>query len=273
MIRIQKTNNHQIEFLLFILISLFICSCQPFQRDLNLHGQNTATNEVTPFQSNPQATATIGPVKSTPVTPSLPVAYQDLKIDGIKATSEFEPQLKTWIWKDKKGNIRRLLDPFSEHLLVRTYIPEDRLAYEIDYAFKWEVNLVNYDIYPTHAPFGSAYVKLLKNKYPGILSQANDQTGIVFRILQAKSNDLPGNIPVITLLDVGMEKERFFLKPTYLSSTNEYVLAMGLSTDFLTRKGAINTYTEEMLNNCFNPEPSANPTGAWGIEVYKHTIK
>jgi hypothetical protein len=256
-----------------IQMGLFICSCQPTQKEISLQVKKTDIYEVTPFQPNLQATATNDLVSTTPDSPSLPVAYQDLKIDGYKTTVEFSPELNTWIWKDKKGNIRRLLDLFSGHLLARTYIPEDRLAYEIDYAFKWEVNLVNYDIYSTHAPFGSAYIKLLKNKYPEILSLASDQTGIVFRILQIKVNELPSNAQVITLLDAGTERERFFLKPIYLSSSNEYILSMGLANDFLTRKGAINTYTEEMLNYCFNAELSANSTGAWGIEVYKHTIK
>lgn len=261
------------EILLFLFLSFSICSCHPFQKEPITQGQDVGTHEITPFLPKAQSTATNVPLNLTTVIPQLPEVLRELKIDGQKVTAEFSPQLNTWIWKDKKGSIRRLLDPLSGHLLVRTAIPKDHLAFEIDYAFKWEVNLVNYDIYPTHAPFGSAYIKLLKNKYPEILSQTNDHTGIVFRILLLKANELPKNTPMVTLLDVGTQRERFFLPPFYLSGSNEYVFSMGLTTDFLNRKGAINTYTEEMLNYCLSPVPVENPSGVWGIEVYKHTIK
>jgi hypothetical protein len=181
--------------------------------------------------------------------------------------------LNTWIWRDKKDNIRRLLDPLTRHLLARTSVADDRLTYDIDYVFRWEVNLVNYDFYTAHAPFGTAYIKLLKSKYPAVFSEADEKTGIVFRILQASSSEVPISSQITTLLDGGTETERFFIKPVYLPSTNEYVLTMGLKIDFLTRKGAINSYTEEMLNHCASSMYPSNPSGSWGIEVYKHTIK
>lgn len=194
-------------------------------------------------------------------------------MDGRTSDAEFDPALSAWIWRDKKGGIRRVLDAQSGHLLARTIIDNDRLAYEIDLSFKWEVNLVNYQYYPTHAPLGTAYINLLKLKHPNVISQANDQTGIIFRILQTTGEDLPISTRPVTQLDAGTEKERFFLKPVYLPASNAYLFVMGLKTDFLTRKGAINTYTDEMLNYCISPSNLQSPTGSWGIEVYKHAIK
>ncbi len=209
----------------------------------------------------------------TPSPPPLPINFVGLKIDGRQSSAEYYQELNTWLWKDKKGIIRRVLDPLSGHLLARTSIGNDRLTYEIDYAFKWEVNLVNYQYYPTHAPLGTAYINLLKLKHPDVFSQANGQTGIIFRILQNEIDELPSSIQPVSFLDEGTENERFFLKPAYLPASNEYLFVMGLKTDFLTRKGAINTYTEEMLNYCISPMKPEMPSGSWGIEVYKHSIK
>jgi len=230
------------------------------------------STQTTPFQPLPTSTP---PPTATPqpTLQPLPEKFAEVKIDGIKAAAEFDAGLKTWVWKDKKGVIRRLVDPLSGHLLVRTYVAHDRLTYEVDSAFKWEVNLVNYSYYPTHAPFGIAYVKMLKSKFPELFAQANEQTGIIFRILQINWDEMPTSTQPSIRLDAGTEKERFFLRPVYLPATNEYVLTLGLKTDFLTQKGAINTYSEEMLNYCPNAEIPANPSGVWGLEVYKHPIK
>lgn len=263
------------KFLLSILIlaGIFLYGCAPAVTISNLQNRKSAIPEETPFQPIAQDSTPKNQITATQVIQALPGEYQSLKIDGVAAIAEYLRGRQAWVWKDKKGSIRRLLDPLSGHLLVRTQAVKDRLAYEIDYAFKWEVNLVNYDIYPTHAPFGLAYIKLLKNKYPVMFSQANDQTGIVFRIIKLQAGNLPNTNEIVTLMDAGNEKERYFLNPSYLAGSNEFVLTMGLSTDFLIRKGAINTYTEEMLNFCLSPLIPANRTGAWGIEVYKHTIK
>lgn len=243
---------------------------------------NYSTPNSTPPVFQPP-TPFLPAVTLTPTNTDLPMLFSsptppqgelaDLKIDGRISLPEFDIALGTWIWRDKKGTIRRVLDPLSGHVLVRTSIGNDRLAYEIDYSFKWEVNLVNYQYYPTHAPLGTAYTNLLKLKYPEVFTQANGQTGIIFRILQTSVDEVPSSTQPVTLLDEGTERERFFLKPAYLPSSNEYLFVMGLKTDFLTRKGAINTYTEEMLNYCINPNEPGNPSGSWGIEVYKHAIK
>jgi hypothetical protein len=209
----------------------------------------------------------------SPTIPALPADITLQKIDGVLTAAEFHPGMNTWTWKDKKGAVRRLVDPLTGHLLVRTSAADDRLTYDIDLAFKWEVNLVNYQTRSAHAPFGSAYIHLLQAKFPAEFAQAGSDTGITFRILQASAQEIADPSAIITILDSGTEKERFFLKPTHLPATNEYVLSMGMRTDFLTRMGAINTYTDEMLNYCLASTYPPNPSGAWGIEVYKHTIK
>ncbi len=258
-----------------ILLFGFLCnSCRPTTLE-SLNGtQGASSLKVTtlPAENTPTPFTPIFPTH-TPSPPSLPNNMLGLKIDGQQSIAEYYPELNVWIWKDKKGVFRRLFDPLSGHVLVRTSIGNDRLTYEIDYAFKWEVNLVNYQYYPTHAPLGTAYINLLKLKHPEVFSQANGQTGIIFRILQIGVDELPSSTQPVTLLDEGTEKERFFLKPTYLPASNEYLFVMGLKTDFLTRKGAINTYTEELLSYCISPNEQGNPSGSWGIEVYKHAIK
>lgn len=264
------------QFLLgFALLFGFLCnSCHPTTLE-SLNGtQGVSSLKVTsvPPDNTPTPFTPIFPTY-TPSPPSLPSKFLGLKIDGQQSTAEYYPELNAWIWKDKKGVFRRLFDPLSGHVLVRTSIGNDRLTYEIDYAFKWEVNLVNYLYYPTHAPLGSAYINLLKLKHPEIFSRANDQTGIIFRILQTGVDELSSSTQPVTLLDEGTERERFFLKPAYLPASNEYLFVMGLKADFLTRKGAINTYTEEMLSYCITPNEQINPSGSWGIEVYKHAIK
>ena len=255
-----------------------ICSCQstplesiPFSTVTSSQKPSETKSEktLTPFQPLPSTQTAI----STSTPKPLPDAMAIIKIDGIKTNASYDAGLNSWIWRDKKGNIRRVLDPLSGHVLARTSIGNDRLVYEIDYEFKWEVNLVNYRYYPTHAPLGAAYINLLKLKHPEVFAQANGQTGIIFRILQTAIDELPSSTLPVTLLDEGNEKERFFLKPTYLPASNEYLFIMGLKTDFLTRKGAINTYSEEMLNYCITPNKQRNPSGSWGIEVYKHAIK
>lgn len=259
-------------FLWCLLFSLIPCSCQNIREStLSLPNKALPLAE-TPFQ--PLSTATSIPTTIFSPTPiPLPEEVARQKIDGIETSPEYDAGLNNWVWRDKKGIIRRVLDSLSSHVLARTSNGNERLTYEIDYKFKWEVNLVNYQYYPTHAPFGTAYINLLKLKHPELFAQAHDQTGIIFRILQTELSELPSFIHPTTVLDEGTEKERFFLSPTYLPASNEYLFVMGLKTDFLTRKGAINTYTEEMLNYCISPINQGNPSGSWGIEVYKHAIK
>ena len=184
-----------------------------------------------------------------------------------------DPRLNTWVWQNKKKEIRRLLDPLTNHLLSRTSVAFDRLTFDIDQTFKWEVNLVNYVNYGAHAPFGSDYIQLLKFKYPQSFSQPDENTGIVFRIIQGSLQDIPDSSRVSYSTDIGTEKECNFLRPVFIPETNEYLFYLFLRTDFLTKKGAINTYTDWMLNYCLNPEYPQNSSGSWGIELYKHPIK
>jgi len=218
----------------------------------------------------PQSTMTPIPV---PTIPSLPSDLDFLKIDGIKTNAEFDTHMNTWVWQNKNGEFRRLLDPLTNHLLARTSVAFDCLTFDIDLAFKWEVNLVNYANYGAHAPFGSAYIQLLKSKYPQPFSQADENSGIVFRIIQGALQDISDPSLVSYSTDIGTEKESSFLKPIFLPETNEYVFYLFLQTDYLTKKGALNTYTDWMLNYSLNPEYPENPSGSWGIELYKHPIK
>ena len=209
----------------------------------------------------------------TPTIPPLPIGVDVQKIDGIDIEPQRDTQLHTWVWRNKMGEVRRLLDPLSQLLLVRTSSPEDRLSYEIDLGFLWEVNLVNYINYAPHAPFGTGYIQLLKNKYPLNLPAGDDDTGIVFRILQGTLADITDKLSVTFFSDVGTPEERVFLAPLYNPKTDEYTFTMLISTDFLTQKGALNMYTDWMLNYCINSEYPQNPSGSWGIQLYKHPIK
>jgi hypothetical protein len=259
--------------ILFTFISfLFLTSCNNKSSSVFVITETPFLPESTQTLKTNNETTTPIPTFSANI-PSIPPEFNSLKIDGITTTAEFDAGLNTWIWKDKKGAIRRVLDPLTQHLLARTTVVDDRLTYDIDYAFRWEVNLVNYDNYSSHAPFGSAYIKLLKSKYPAIFADADENTGIVFRIIQSSPNDLPAAAQINAVLDKGNDQERFFLKPAYIAATDEYILTLFLKTDFLTRKGAINTYTDELLNYCVSNTYPDNPSGSWGIEVYKHAIK
>lgn len=257
-----------------MLVFILITSCQTAKYQSTPISPTADFQPPTPFLPAVTYTPTIAEHPQPQLSPS-PLAdnLKELKIDGRISIAEFDPIMSSWVWRDKKGAIRRILDPLSGHILARTSIANDMLTYDIDYLFKWEVNLVNYQYYPTHAPLGTAYINLLKLKHPDMFAQTNNQTGIILRILQTGINELPSSIQPVTLLDKGTEKERFFLKPIYLFASNQFMFVMGLKTDFLTRKGAINTYTEEMLNYCIIPNEQINPSGSWGLEVYKHTIK
>lgn len=228
---------------------------------------------VTPviiFKPSPTPSPTIIP---TPTLPRIPEGIEIQNIDGVDAEPQRDHNLHTWVWHNKAGDVRRLLDPLSQHILVKTISPQDRLSYEIDLYFLWEVNLVNYIHYAPHSPFGTGYVQLLKTKYPHILSEGDDTTGIIFRILHGTLADITDKSSVTYYSDIGTPEERVFLAPVYNPDTNEYTFTMLISSDFLTRKGALNTYTDWMLNYCVVGEYPQNPSGAWGIQLYKHPIK
>ena len=250
-----------------LILFLSLTSCTP----VPITAAATSINTTHLLASvTPQSTLTPIP---TPTILPLPPELVNLKIDGIKTNAEMDPRLNTWVWRDKKGLIRRTLDPLTNHLMARTSVADDRLTYDIDFAFKWEVNLVNYANYGAHAPFGSAYIQLLKFKYPQSFSQADQNTGIVFRIIQGSLPDIPDSSRVSYSTDIGVEEERTFLKPIFIPETNEFLFYFFLRTDYLTKKGAINTYTDWMLNYSLNSEYPQNPSGSWGIEIYKHPIK
>jgi hypothetical protein len=250
-----------------LILFLSLTSCSPFST-------STSITPISPTSIAAIATPdpTIAPIP-TPTNPSLPPDLASLKIDGIKTNAEMDPRLNTWVWRDKKNVIRRLLDPLTNHLLARTSVAFDRLTFDIDYAFKWEVNIVNYANYGAHAPFGSAYIQILKLKYPLSFPQADENTGIIFRIIQSGFEEIPDPALVSYSAELGTEKEMAFLRPVYNPETNEYVFYLFLRTDYLTKKGAINTFTDWMLNYSLNLVYPQNPTGTWGIELYKHTIK
>jgi hypothetical protein len=263
-----KTYSQSISLSLWVLIMIsFIVSCNPVSTTLT----------VTPLITTPSLTSvtpesTITPI-STATIQSLPLDITILKIDGVNTTAELEAESQIWVWRDKKGLIRRLLDPLTNHVLARTSANYDRLTYDIDLAFQWEVNLTNYVHYVAHTPFGPAYIQLLKSKYPQSFSQADENTGIIFRIIQGSLQDLQDQSLVNYSAELGIEKEMTFLKPIFIPATNEFILTLLLRTDYLTKKGAVNTYTDWMLNYCLNPEYPQNPSGSWGIELYKHPIK
>jgi len=252
---------------LFFLILLFVGGLVSCTKQANSYVSQTPSSFTEP---------TIKPTRTTPPTATVLPLPQEIRlqiIDGVHTEAKFHQDLGTWVWQNKLGEIRRLMDPLSGHLLVKTTSMEDRLSYEIDLNFLWEVNLVNYIHYAPHAPFGSSYIQLLKNKYPDQLQDGNDETGIVFRILQGNLAEFKNKSKVIYSSDGGTPEEKFFLSPTYNPDTNEYTFTMIISTDFLTKKGALNTYTEWMLNYCTTGEYPPNPSGAWGIQLYKHPIK
>jgi hypothetical protein len=251
--------------IMIILVTIIGCSTAPASLPATLIITTLSSASVT-------AESTLTPIPTETVQP-LPDDLAQQKIDGLKITTEYDPRLKTWVWKNKKEEIRRLLEPLNNHLLARTSVEFDRLTYDIDLAFKWEVNLVNYANYGAHAPFGIAYIQLLKLKYPELIPQADENTGIVFRILQGSLQDIADPSQVSYSADMGTEEERAFLKPVYSPATNEYILTLFLLTDLETRPGAINTYTDWMLNFCLTPQYPQNPTGSWGVAVYKHIIK
>jgi hypothetical protein len=240
------------------------------------------SNVSTPMASTPIISAlstaseisvsTLTPIPTATIQP-LPADLAELKIDGIKTTTEYDLSLETWVWRNKKGETRRLLDPLTNHIFARTSVAFDRLTYDIDLAFKWEVNLVNYANYGAHAPFGSGYIQLLKLKYPQSLTQADENTGIVFRIIQGSLQDIPDPFQVSYSAHIGSDEEMSFLKPVFSPKTNEYIFTLYMQTDLETRPGAINIYTDWMLNFCLTPEYPQNPSGSWGVAVYKHLIK
>ena len=251
-----------ISLMLMVLVSLTSCS-------------KTSLSLVTATPSAiSQPTITPSPTAiPTPTIPLLPKGVDMQNIDGVDTEPQRDNLLHTWVWRNKLGEVRRLLDPLRRHLLVKTSSPEDRLSYEIDLDFLWEANLVNYINYAPHAPFGTGYIQLLKTKYPHDLPDGNGTTGIVFRILQGNLAVMSDKLSVTFFSDVGTPEERVFLAPTYNPDTNEYTFAMLISTDFLTKKGALNTYTDWMLNYCINSEYPQNPSGSWGIQLYEHPIK
>jgi hypothetical protein len=251
--------------MLILFLSLTSCYPVPASTTATPIGPSSIAAVATPDP-------TITPVP-TPTSPSLPPELASIKIDGIKTDAEMDPRLITWVWRDKKNVVRRLLDPLTNHLLARTSVAFDRLTFDIDFAFKWEVNLVNYANYGAHAPFGSAYLQILKLKYPQSFPQADEKTGILFRIIQGGFEVIPDPAQVSYSAEPGTEKEMAFLRPVYNPVTNEYIFYFFLRTDYLTKKGAINTYTDWMLNYSLNSAYPQNPTGTWGIELYKHTIK
>lgn len=255
-------------------IRVFICAL------LSYLAINTAcrpvtfpTSTVTPITSIQPSITPSPTITPTPTLPPLPEGINTQIIDGVKAEAQRDHQLHTWVWRNKAGDVRRLLDPFSQHILVKTSSLQDRLSYEVDLYFLWEVNLVNYLHYAPHAPFGTGYIQLLKAKYPHILSKGDENTGIVFRIMHGALTDITDKSSVTYFSDAGTSEERVFLAPVYNPDTNEYTFTMFISSDFLTRKAALNTYTDWMLNYCVSGEYPQNPSGAWGIQLYKHPIK
>ena len=227
---------------------------------------------ITPSPLTPTNTPTSRSTP-TPTPPPLPEGMEILQIDGIDSQAEYHPWHHTWVWFNKDGEIRRLVDPLIGHLLARTTSPQDHLSYEIDLALGWEVNLVNYLLYEGHPPYGVGYIQLLSTKYPWLFTEANEQTGIVFRIiLENDSHSLDERL----ISYQGETKAGFnaiFLLPHFLPGLNQYVLTMIISEDFLTKQGALRTYTDLMLNYCTNPEYPLNPNGFWGFEIFKRKIK
>lgn len=244
-----------------LIIYLTSYACIPSANTFITPSPLIPTNTPTPF-----LTPTLTP-------PPLPEEMEILKIDGIDTQAEFHPWHHTWVWYNKDGEIRRLVDPRSGHLLARTTSPLDHLSYEIDLTLGWEVNLVNYLFYKQHPPFGLGYIQLLSAKYPRLFTEANEQTGIVFRII------LENNFYSLDEKLISYQGETIagfnaiFLLPHFLPSLNEYVLTMIISEDFLTKQGALRTYTDLMLNYCTNSEYPLNPSGFWGYEIYQRKIK
>ena len=265
------TNTPQSKLISIFLWILSILLCMTGCYPVPISPPATLIN-TTPSLASVTPESTIKPIP-TPTILSLPPELVFLKIDGVKTNAEMDPRLNTWVWQNKKKEIRRLLDPLTNHLLSRTSVAFDRLTFDIDQTFKWEVNLVNYVNYGAHAPFGSDYIQLLKFKYPQSFSQADENTGIVFRIIQGSLQDIPDSSRVSYSTDIGAEKECNFLRPVFIPETNEYLFYLLMRTDYLTKKGAINTYTDWMLNYSLNSEYPDNPSGSWGIELYKHPIK
>jgi len=265
------TNTPQSKLISIFLWILSILLCMTGCYPVPISPPATLIN-TTPSLASVTPESTITPIP-TPTILSLPAELVFLKIDGVKTNAEMDPRLNTWVWQNKKKEIRRLLDPLTNHLLSRTSVAFDRLTFDIDQTFKWEVNLVNYVNYGAHAPFGSDYIQLLKFKYPQSFSQADENTGIVFRIIQGSLQDIPDSSRVSYSTDIGTEKECNFLRPVFIPETNEYLFYLLMRTDYLTKKGAINTYTDWMLNYSLNSEYPDNPSGSWGIELYKHPIK
>jgi len=196
-----------------------------------------------------------------------------LKIDEVKTNPEIDPNRNTWVWRNRQGEIRRLLDPHSQHILARTSAPLDFLIYEIDLELGWEANLTNILHYGAHAPFGSSYLRLLSAKYPQLFPDLDKETSIVFRIMLGDTIYSSNQNQISHAGEALKGIQAIFLKPIFQVEANEYVFTMILPSVRPAQRISINTYTDWMLNYCINSTYPQNPSGAWGIEIYKHPIR
>ena len=249
-------------FLILFFLAFISFACTP------LTIKSIPTSDVTP-------TSTISPTSTmipTPTIRPLPAGVGVLTIDGVKTSPVMDDSLHTWVWRNKKGEIRRLLDTLTGHILARSAVVIDHLTYDIDLSFNWEANLVNIIHADPHSPYGAGYIQLLQLKYPQVFPDANSTTGILFRLLQGTAEEISDKSTILFTSDEGTKKESVYLKPSYDPNSNEYTLTLLLATDYYSQRKAVQYYTRLMLNYGVIGTMPPNPTGPWGVEIYEHLL-
>ena len=181
-------------------------------------------------------------------------------VDGVSIDPVFDVNLKTWVWKNTNGEVRRILDPKTGHIFAQTKSSYGNLIYQVDIEFGWEADFTEVDasFNGEYSQIGYDYLWDLKNHFPNVFSRPIDNSKLVFKIVHGYYEDIVDKTSFSSSKDPGNPDTGIdFLWPAFDEKNNVYTLTAYLHFDYLGIEYSPTLFLRYMLNYCPTTTPES----------------
>ncbi len=206
----------------------------------------------------------------TQILPSLPEGVSDLTVYNYETGKDevlsptFDESMDTYVWKNEKGEVRRFLDKETGRVFSQTESVKNQIIYQIDTGFGWEADLTETDASydDKYASAGTAYLRMVDETYPGVLTGFDENTKVIFKIGQDDFDNIAKRDGISQTGSINNNKVNrlAFFWPVHDKNHNSYTLKVEVekNKDFLTKNPhELVFYTQYMVNFCLTSGPPA----------------
>lgn len=205
---------------------------------------------------------------------SLPIVNSDHSgFENITPTFDEGFMGGTWVWRDQRGDVRRYLDPETNHLFARGQSDWDRVIVDVDLNFGYEPLARSYENYSINSmtsfsavvfrsiagTFGQDYLTQLGVIQTNPESLYGYSSWLVYRIVQGGQSNIQNQNQINNA-----EGNNIYLEPHYNNNSDQFVFTLYINGSWTGGQQGLREYTNNMYWHCLPnysgtqyPEPFA----------------